>query len=76
MNITLSAEKSLVEKARAYAKKHNTTLNGLIRSYLNRIVNASDLNQVAEEFADIATSYAGKSDDDYIFNREDIYSDQ
>ncbi len=74
MNITLSAEKTLIEKARAYAKKHNTTLNNLVRNYLSRIVDGSEVKQVASEFADIALTHAGKSDKQYIFNRENIYN--
>lgn len=33
-NITLSAEKDLIERARARAKAHNTTLNAEFRAWL------------------------------------------
>jgi hypothetical protein len=74
MNITLSADKKLIDKSRAYAKKHNTTLNNLVRQYLARIVNDSESRQAADEFAQIAKNHAGKSDNNYRFNRGDIYN--
>jgi len=74
MNITLSADKKLIEKSRAYAKKQNTTLNNLVRQYLSRIVNDSESHQAAEEFANIANQQAGKSNKDYRFSRDEIYS--
>ena len=74
MNITLSADKSLIEKTRRYAKKHNTTLNNLIRNYLKKLVNTSDVLQAASEFESIAKSHAGESPSDFKFSREDIYT--
>ena len=74
MNITLSVDKKLIDKSRAYAKKHNTTLNNLVRQYLARIVNDSESQQAADEFAHIAEKNAGKSNNGYHFNRNDIYN--
>lgn len=74
MNITLSADKTLIEKARKYAQKHNITLNNLVRNYLKKIVNASDIDKTADEFETIAQTYAGESEIDYTFNREEIYN--
>ena len=74
MNITLSADKSLIEKSREYAKRHNTSLNNLIREYLTRIVNEGDLKQISAEFENLAKDNSGKSSDKYIFNRDEIYS--
>ncbi len=74
MNITLSADKSLIEKARMYAKKHNTTINNLVREYLRKITNHSDIDKAADEFEAIALEHSGKSSHDYKFNREDIYN--
>jgi hypothetical protein len=73
MNITLSADKSLIEKARMYAKKHNTTINNLVREYLRKITGHSDIDKAANEFEAIALEHSGKSPNDYKFNREDIY---
>ena len=74
MNITLSADKSLIAKARKYAQKHNTTLNNLVREYLKKITHHSDINKAADEFEVNALSHAGKSDKNYKFKREEIYN--
>ena len=74
MNITLSADKNLIERARRYAKKHNTSLNNLVRDYLQKIVSISDINSIADEFENNALNYAGTSDPDYKFNREEMYN--
>ena len=74
MNITLSADKSLVEKSREYAKKHNTSLNQLVRDYLQRLANEGEVKQISSEFEDLAKNYSGESSVEYTFNRDEIYS--
>ena len=74
MNITLSADKRLIEKSRDFAKKHDTTLNNLIREYLKRIVNEREMEEISLEFENLAKSQAGESSADYHFNRDEIYS--
>ena len=61
MNITLSADEKLIEKVRNYANKHNTTLNGLIREHLKKIVNEAAVENSADEFEMIAVNYGGNS---------------
>ena len=73
MNITLSADKILIEKARRYANKQNTTLNNLVREYLKKITGQTDGDKAAKEFEAIARDYGGKSSRDYKFSREEIY---
>jgi replicative DNA helicase len=73
MNITLSVDKTLIEKARRYAKKQNTTLNNLVREYLKKITGQSNNDKAADEFESIALEYGGKSSRDYQFNRDEIY---
>jgi translation elongation factor P/translation initiation factor 5A len=73
MNITLSADKSTIEKARAYAKKHNTSLNNLIRNYLQNIISRTNTKASSEEFERNALEYSGKSDEGYVFDRDEIY---
>ncbi|NOQ97589.1 MAG: hypothetical protein GQ561_05440 [Calditrichae bacterium] len=76
MNITLSADKKIIEKARMYARRQNTSLNNLVREYLIRITDHTNADKAAEEFASIALEYGGKSGSDYKFNREDIYNER
>ena len=74
MNITLSADKELINNSRLYAQKHNTTLNNLVREYLKWITNESEGNNIAQEFEILARDHSGKSSIDYKFNRDDIYN--
>ena len=73
MNITLSADKSLIEKARRYARKQNTTLNNLVREYLRKITSGGVIDEMAGEFESNALKYGGKSPRQYKFNRDEIY---
>jgi hypothetical protein len=74
MNITLSADEKLIKKTREYAKKHNTTLNNLIREYLKQLINEPDIESAAVEFEDLALHQSGRSVEGFTFNRTDIYS--
>jgi hypothetical protein len=74
MNITLSADEAVIRKAREFAKRHNSSLNTLIRDYLEHLVNETDSVSSAEEFERLSTEFAGRSPAGYSFSREDIYS--
>ena len=69
-SITLSADESLIAGARAYAQSHGTTLNDLIRDYLSVLAGQRDRNEAAEEFARLARSEPGCSDEGWRFDRE------
>jgi hypothetical protein len=73
MNITLSADKELIRLAREYAKRHNSSLNALIRDYLTRLVEEMDSASAAAEFAHLASEFAGRSPEGFTFNRDEIY---
>jgi len=74
VNVTLTAEENLVAKARAYAQSQKTTLNQLVRNYLTRLTGQLDLQQAAEEFAELARSRPGRSDDDFVFDRRALHA--
>jgi len=73
-NITLSADEKLIAEARARARAQNMTLNQLIRDYLGRITGRLDGPEAAEEFATLARGSAGRSDDDWMLDREAIHA--
>jgi len=73
MNITLSANKELIEKAREYAKQHNSSLNRLIREYLTQLVDRMDGESAATEFEQLCEKFAGRSPAGYRFVREQTY---
>ena len=50
-NITLSADEKLVKKAREYAARQGTSLNRMIREYMEQLANIPETDEIAEEFA-------------------------
>jgi hypothetical protein len=73
MNITLSADKDLIEKCRQYAREHNTSLNNLVRDYLKKICGEQDSATNADEFSSLARTMPGRSPKGYRFQRDEIY---
>lgn len=49
-NITLALDEATIEAGRVYAERHQTTLNGLVRDLLARVVVADQQAMVAEMF--------------------------
>ncbi len=73
MNITLSADEQVIRRSREYARRHNTSLNQLIRDYLRRVASMEEGLSPGEEFVSIAQEYAGESAPDYRFDRDEIH---
>lgn len=73
MNITLSADDELVAKAREVAQARGTTLNELVRGYLQDLVGQLDRAAIAEEFIKLCEEGQGRSPEGWKFNREEIY---
>lgn len=73
MNITLSANEELVKKAREYAARQGTSLNRMIRDYMEQLASISDTDQIAEEFALLARKEGGASPAGFVFNREEAH---
>ena len=73
MNVTFSADKELIEKARRYAAFHNTTLNKLFRDYLKQIVGDMSPEEAAAAFREIAMTMSGRSPDGWRLNRSTIH---
>jgi len=73
MNITLSADEKIVARSRDYAAKHGTSLNQMIRDYMEQIVNLSNLEQDAEEFARLARTGGGHAPAGFVFDREESH---
>jgi hypothetical protein len=76
VNITLSADEAVVAKARAYARARDTTLNQLIRDYLERLTGQLEPEQAAAEFAELARSRPGRSEDGFRFDRRQAHARQ
>ena len=70
MNITLSADPELVKKAREVAARNGTTLNRMIREYMEQVTGVRDAENAAAEFSKLARENAGRSPKGYRFDRE------
>jgi len=73
MNITLSAERTLVDRSRKYARQHGKTLNGMVRDYMESLVGGVDRDAAADEFSKLAVELAGRSDGGFRFDRESAH---
>jgi hypothetical protein len=70
-NLTLAIDEELLRASREYARKNETTLNALIRDFLEGI--ARPQTSSIDDFLALADEYAVDSAG-YAWNREDIYS--
>ena len=73
MNITLSADKELLERTRRFAAEHGTSLNQMVRDFMKQVANLSELEEDAEEFAKLAETRAGRSPRGFVFDREEAH---
>ncbi len=73
MNITLSADEELVKKAREVATRQGSSLNRMIREYMEKLASVTDVDSIAEEFAMLARQQGGASPHGFVFNREEAH---
>ena len=73
MNITLSADEELVKKAREVATRQGSSLNRMIREYMEKLASVTDVDSIAEEFAMLARQRGGESPQGFVFNREEAH---
>ena len=70
-NVTISLDEDLLKSGREYAKKHNTSVNALIRKLLEQTVRSHSENRLNECFKlmdQAAVNSHGKR-----WKREDLY---
>jgi hypothetical protein len=72
-NITLAIDEAILDEVRVYAAKRNTTVNGLVRDYLNRLAEQEDRTVRARrrlrELMDRSTLEVGP----VTWKRDDLY---
>jgi hypothetical protein len=72
-NITLAIDEAVLEEARVYAAKRNTSVNGLVRDFLEGIAKQEDRTERARrrlrELIDRSTLEVG----DVTWKRDDLY---
>ena len=74
MNITLSADPELIAKSRRMARQQGTSLNQLIRDYLERFSDAHRDVSAAKEFRGLALDKGGRSASGFRFDREEAHA--
>jgi hypothetical protein len=72
MNVTLAIDEKLLTRARELALKRRTTLNQLVRDYLERLTTPEGAPTVAEEFERLWAEHEGHSGG-RPWRREDLY---
>ena len=72
MNVTISIDDLVVEKARAIAQSQNTSLQELVRRYLESLVGTQRSDLVAERLISLMTNHGGHSGGT-PFRRDDAY---
>ncbi len=70
-NITISLDKDLLESGRQYAKKHNTSMNALIRKLLEQTVKPHSTDWMDHCFD--LMDQAGADSKGKSWKREDLY---
>ena len=76
MNVTFSADRELLDRARQYARSRGTSVSHLFRTYLEQIVADLDCEEAAEEFAFIARTMPGNSQGRAWPGRDALYADR
>jgi hypothetical protein len=72
MNVTLSIEDEVIRKARRRAEAMGTSVNQLIREYLEQLAGKADPNANAAEFEKLSRLAKGNSRG-WKFNRDELH---
>ena len=75
MNLTLSIDDEVIQKARRRAEVMGTSLNQLVRDYLEQFAGKGDPEADAAEFEQLSRSARGRSRG-WKFNREELHDRQ
>jgi hypothetical protein len=72
MNVTLSIDEKLLARARELAHERGTSVNQLIRDYIERLTGTSGPADVMDRLEQLWTEQEGRSGG-WKWNREDLY---
>jgi hypothetical protein len=72
MNITLSVDDEVVRLARLRADQMGTSVNQLVRDYLEKLAGKDDAAKIAAEFVRLSALTQGNSKG-WKFNREEVH---
>ena len=72
MNLTLSVDEHLVDRARKLAESQGKSLNQMIREYLEELTTPAAIEEELKELRRLSTEGQGRSRG-WKFNRQEIY---
>ncbi|MBA2563850.1 MAG: MerR family transcriptional regulator [Gemmatimonadetes bacterium] len=72
MNVTLSVDRQVVERARGVARSMGKSLNQLIRDYLEHLTAQSDPERDMQELARLSLESGGRSAG-WRFDRDELH---
>ena len=75
MNLTLAVDEATVERARDVARQHGTSLNALIREYIEQLAGQITGEQLLAEFEKLWAK-PGSSRGGYKFDRDELYAER
>lgn len=75
VNVTLSINDDIVERAREVARQQGTSLNALVRRYLETLAGVHRGEDLAAQFDELWQERSGHSGG-WRFNREELYEDR
>ncbi len=75
VNLTLSVADDVVERAREVARQQGTSLNALLRRYLERLAGGRGEDDLAELFDALWRQRAGHSGG-WRFDRDELYAER
>jgi hypothetical protein len=73
-NITLAVDEDVLDEVRQIAARRRTTVNAIVRDYLNRL--AGEESRIAEArkgLLELMKNSSGRLGPNYVWNREDAY---
>jgi hypothetical protein len=74
-NITLAVDEKTVERARQVARQQGTSLNALIREYIERLAGQRSGLEIYQQLERLWAKGSGRSGG-YKFRREDAYGER
>ena len=76
-NITLAVDEAVLERVRVYAAKRKTTVNRLVRDYLEQLALSEQRGGTARDrLLKLIEDSPGRMGPDWKWNREEIYEDR
>jgi len=72
VNLTLSIDDDDIQKARRHAEALGTSVNQLVREYVQQLAGKRDSGSIAAEFAELSRASRGNSHG-WKFNREELH---